>query len=255
MPELEFIISLASMLPHILHFPPFFNGSAGNIAAKLLLGGWEGFQLLPPRGITGHEWFCKPQYCRLKENAWNGVYTLGQVLRHEYGEAMEPSTLADWVIFPNPWLADQVFERLAGRHVSHKFGEDLESLLVEISPELELDASGIAKTAEAGGYGLVLDTQHALRDRRHGVGSPLGRTIEERIAAVDEYAHLVEAVHLKGVDDDHERVIERLLQSPRLKPRIIVVGEFIPNLQMSEAEAVSYANRFLGWAKYMFQST
>lgn len=250
MPELEFGISLASLLPHTINDWWWPHGSPSNVASRLSLV-YTFFQTLNLKGTKGTEWYCQPPWSRYKEDAWNAVYGLGQVIRGEYGEAMATSTLADYLFFPDPWTGDQVFKRMAGRHVCHKFGEDLESRLVEISPKLGLSIADFAQTAESGGYELCLDTAHMLEDLPRG--NPFGQTINERIAAVDEIAHLVRLVHLKDTEGGHRRVVERLLRSPNLKPHIDVVAEFVPNPRMSENQAIARARRFLISAQRLFQ--
>lgn len=251
--EFEFGISLASLLPHSMT-SAMWSGSALNIAARLKIAGYRFFQTLPLRGVTGFEWFCRPEWSWYKENAWNAVDGFFQAFFHHNGEAMEPSRLEDWVIFPEPCVCDQVFQRLAGWHISHDFGKDLVDRLVEIKPEHELSASALARKAETEGYELVFDTEHALEDRRGGVGSPFGQTTWDRIDAIDEYARLVRVVHLKGTNGDHQQAIRRLLASPHLKKRIDVVVEFRPDPRMSEDQAIARARQFLASAKNLFRA-
>lgn len=254
MPEFRFLASILSMMPHTLYdtYLPL-GGSADRVCGRLLMLGIEGFQTGPIRGVTGREWFCQPEWSKYKEGAWNGVYSFWQAATRRWGEAMEPSTLADYVVFPDPWEAERVFLRLAGRHVSHDFGGDPD-LLTEIKPEHNVaSAREMVHIAEAGGYELVLDTQHALRNHRQRRGySPFGQTLRDRIAAVDEYAHLVRAVHLKSTEGADRALIERFLRCPGLKPQIDVILEPIPNLGDSEDRAIYKMDRMLKSAKRLF---
>lgn len=253
-PEYRFLASILSMMPHSLYdtYLPL-DGSADRVCGRLLMLGIEGFQTGPIRGVKGHEWFCSPEWSLYKEGTWNGVYGFWQAATHQWGEAMEPSTLADYVVFPDPWEAERVFKRLAGRHVSHDFGGDPD-LLTEIKPEHKvISTREMVLIAEAGNYDMVLDTQHALRDHRKRRGySPFGQTLRDRIAAVDEYAHLVRAFHMKGDGDADQALIKRFLRCPNLQPRIDVILEPIPNLGDSEDRAIYKMDRLLKSAKRLF---
>ena len=254
MPEFTFGVSLASPLPHSIK-SRIFRGSPTRVAYRLLdEAGYRFFQTLPLRGVTGSEWFTGPEWSWYKEDAWNAVDGFFQALLRRPGESGKPSTIIDWLAFPDTETCDQVFRNLAGRHVSHHFGEDWESRLVELNPEIEMNAYDLAYKAWSEGYGLCLDTQHLTRDHREGEPQPFGLTKNERITAVDTVAPWVQLVHLKGTDGVHAEIIRRLLASPRLQPRIDVVAEFVPNPRLSEDEAIKQAKKFLTSAKNLFAS-
>lgn len=254
LPKFNFLASILSMMPHSLYdtYLPL-GGSADRVCGRLRMIGLQGFQTGPIRGVTGREWFCGPDWSKYKEGTWNGVYSFWQAATRRWGEAMEPSTLADYVVFPDPWDAERVFRRLAGRHVSHDLDGGSDRLF-EVKPEHNvLSAREMAEIAEVNGCETVCDTQHALRDHRQRRGySPFGLTVRDRIAAVDEYAHTVRAIHLKSVEGADRALIERFLRCPNLKPEIDVILEPIPNLADSEDRAIYNMDRMLKSAKRLF---
>ncbi len=256
MTEYHFGISIVSLLPHSMDWE-LWHGSPSNAAYRAIENGAEFLQTAPLRGVNPADWYCQSEWSWYKEDAWNAVDGFWQALFRRDGDNMEPSTLTDWGLFPDPYEAGRVFERLAGRHVSHEFGEDWNDRLVEIKPEHWLSPYDLAYKAWSEGYGLVIDTRHLLRQPRNydewfDGPHPFGRTIAERIAAIDYFAPWVQLVHLKGVDGLHEQVVRRLLQSPRLQPRIDVVAEFIPSMHWTEDQTFTYAKQFLARAKWLF---
>jgi hypothetical protein len=257
-PEFTFGVSLASLLPHTIH-SRIFRGSPTRVAYRLLdEAGYRFFQTLPLRGVTGNEWFAGPEWSWYKEDAWNAVDGFFQAFLRRDGEDMEPSTLIDWAAFPDSYEVEAVFERLAGRHVCHNFGEDWESRLVELNPGIEMTPYETAYKAWSEGYGLCLDTQHVLDLPKHydpwfDDPIPFGQSVHQRIRGIDTVAPWVQLVHLKGVDGVHAEIVRRLLASPRLQPRIDIVAEFVPNPRMSEDQAIKHAKQFLASAKRLFR--
>lgn len=250
--EYHFGVSWASLLPHTLSFSPYFNGSVEDVCTWLeVTKKVEFWQSLPLRGVDPSKWYCRPEWSWYKEDAWNAVDTFGQAFHHEHGAANEPSNWLDWAIFPDTKTASEIFAKLAGRHVSHDF--DGKADLVEIKPGHGMSARRMVEVAEAGGYQLCFDTRHALEDCHDGSRSPLGYDIVDRLAAIDEYAHLVRLVHLKGTAGLDREAAEHLARCTNLQPRIDICIETVPNPHASLFQALANLSRDLNMAKRIFK--
>lgn len=222
--------------------------SAGN-SAKLV--GYDFLQVLPQRGILGHENLVLP--IRYIENAWNPVNSLIQALRHQNGTEGMPANWRDWLLFPNPNKCRQVFDRLRITNNAQPIAHDFETAaknggrLVEVCPEMEMTPEQIALKCRIDGYTLVLDTEHLIRgfrenDERFCMPSPLvmDAGFERAITVLAPY---VQVLHIKSLELKHHQIVRAFL-SRFGGDQLDIVAEYPPILG-TPAAAKRHMTEFL----------
>lgn len=227
--QFRFGISPASLIPWSIRswFWPW--GSPLRVAQWAADAGYDFFQGLPLRGVTG--WEKWPLPTGVKEPAWNPVNSLGQVMRHENGDAHMTSKLRDWLAFPSPATCWEVFDRLPGRAIYHGFGDGKEPLLVEINPELEMSSGQIADICRDKGHRLAFDFEHFSRPHREGKPCPFHNNpdLTER-DKVKMLAPYIDVVHVKWLTPREKETIRLLVDSPDRQQQLDFVAEYKPTL-------------------------
>lgn len=165
--------------------------------------GYHGVQMLPIRGATGLE-----PHVLLFEDAWNAVWGPIQALRRANGASGLPSTIAGWIVSPNPGVCAKIWRNLKAQDaipVAHTLERTHEQWggLLEVTPDLGLTAAEIAVWCRESSHFLVLDTYHLRRLRRDGGKSLLCDNAGDWRPAARLLAPHVRAVH---VNDTRENV-------------------------------------------------
>ena len=162
--------------------------------------GFDGVQMLPIRGSTGLE----PNVL-LFEDAWNAVWNPFQALRHGTGAAGLPSTIADWVVSPNPDICDKGVKTLEAQmipRVYHKPGLVPKGSLVEVNPDTRCSATDYLYYARADGLRYIIDTYHLRRQPREpGWKSELLDKVGDWRPTVDALAPYVRVIHVNHTGD------------------------------------------------------
>lgn len=243
------VVSIMQLHPHFGKFPECIFMPIIEQMTKASKIGYDGFQALPIRGLTGCE-----NNILLYEEAWNPITTILHGLFHLKGREGLPSTLKDWVLFPDPKKCKEIETILSRRvpRIDHTFSPT--STLVEIGPKLERDADKINQYLawQPDPVELVLDTRHI---RESDAQEFFGSNPEEWKKTIRNLSDHITTVHVQPVEDMDEFVngnfrktityelIKELQDCLGSKTEdLIYVAEFKPRLAEGNLET---AQRFL----------